>query len=60
MVERLDLTTDQRQLPGQLRDRGHRDAFASQELAGPVGGEDLDLELKQVASEGGDPFSVRH
>ena len=59
VVERLDLAADQRQLAGQLGDRRDRHALAGQELAGAVRGEDLDLEVEQLASESGDPVPVR-
>ncbi len=60
VVEGLDLSADERQLASQFGDRGHRHSLAGQEFARSVRGEDLDLEVEQVASEAGDPFPVRH
>jgi hypothetical protein len=60
MVERLDLAADHGRTRGQLRHRGDRDALSGKVVAGPVRGENLDIEGQQIPGKGGNPVPIRH
>jgi hypothetical protein len=57
-VERLDLPADERRDLRQVGDRRDLDALSGEVLPRAVGGIDLDVELTQLASEGGNSLSV--
>ena len=59
VVERLDLAVEHRRDAGQLGDGLDLDAVLGEVLAGPVGGEELDLERLQASRERGDPVPRR-
>jgi hypothetical protein len=57
-VERLDLAADEGRNLGQLRHGGDLDAIGREVLARPVGREDVDAQLAQLAGEDRDPVAV--
>ena len=58
VMERLDLPADGRLAGRQVRDGCDLDAVPGQVLPGAVGGEDLDVQCAQVASQRGDPVAI--
>ncbi len=58
VMERLDLAPDRRFSGRQVRDGRDLDPVAGEMLARPVGGEDVDVQGAQIASQCGDPVAI--